>query len=331
MKTQPTRHGFTLIELLVVIAIIAILVALLLPAVQQAREAARRSSCKNNLKQMGIALHNYHDAHTCFPAGTFLEFEIWALSDDTAKARRGYWAWGTMLLPFLEQSALYETLNTGTLKHHQAIADSSIASLMQIPIKSFRCPSDTGERQNEDRRQGNGTTHNAVAVAKSNYVGVMGHRTIDPRTTEGFFNVAGNTVTAVGSHPTIPRRFRDITDGTSNTLAVGERATKVANFNYRAAVIFGHSGVNVNQPTRGINEVCGFLGMGINSANNTHSPNGFSSHHAGGAQFVLADGSVRFISENIEFDGDAGPLWRTPDTLMEYLVDLNDGNPVGEF
>ncbi|WP_339749897.1 DUF1559 domain-containing protein [uncultured Rubinisphaera sp.] len=107
------RIGFTLIELLVVIAIIAILVALLLPAVQQAREAARRSSCKNNLKQIGLAMHNYHDTHSCFPPGYVDQM---GESDEGDALTENQWGWGSQILPFLEQGAVFDVLDVGDNK-----------------------------------------------------------------------------------------------------------------------------------------------------------------------------------------------------------------------
>src|SRR3954447_24995498 len=119
------RTGFTLIELLVVIAIIAILIALLLPAVQQAREAARRTQCRNNLKQMGLAMHNYHDVFNCFPPG-YLGYPAAAGQDcsavrNTAPFAQG-WGWGTYLLPYLDQAPLYNSLNPG---QKQAVCDNA--------------------------------------------------------------------------------------------------------------------------------------------------------------------------------------------------------------
>src|SRR5690606_10195612 len=123
------HKGFTLIELLVVIAIIAILVALLLPAVQQAREAARRSSCKNNLKQLGLALHNYHDTYTLFPQGQFYI--------EGGSSWHGHSGW-VSLLPFLEQNAIYDQWN-----HNLHVYSGTNSSLRQNKLSAFQCPSDT--------------------------------------------------------------------------------------------------------------------------------------------------------------------------------------------
>ena len=144
-RTNPLRKGFTLIELLVVIAIIAILVALLLPAVQQAREAARRSQCKNNLKQIGIGMHGYHDTFSTLPPG-FVRVHA-------ADTDKGNWGWGTFILPFMDQGALYEALSPGEVDPAVTNSNGSLASAVQNPAKraemqnalpAFRCPSDTG-------------------------------------------------------------------------------------------------------------------------------------------------------------------------------------------
>ena len=139
------RQGFTLIELLVVIAIIAVLVSLLLPAVQQAREAARRSQCKNNLKQIGLALHNYHDTHSTFPAGYYSwvtnngSGPAWANIDpDTWDAAPG-WGWGTMLLPFLDQAPLYNQLNL-----NRSCWDGVNAAGVITTLPVFLCPTASG-------------------------------------------------------------------------------------------------------------------------------------------------------------------------------------------
>ena len=139
MLRQPSHRAFTLIELLVVIAIIAVLIALLLPAVQQAREAARRTQCKNNLKQFGLALHNYHDTHLLFPSAVF-----WtdANRDGQADTDVGHWAWGTMVLPFLEQGNLFTRLRAGALTPLQSHTASPGILKTSLPV--FLCPTDDG-------------------------------------------------------------------------------------------------------------------------------------------------------------------------------------------
>jgi prepilin-type N-terminal cleavage/methylation domain-containing protein len=143
-------RGFTLIELLVVIAIIAILVALLLPAVQQAREAARRSQCKSNLKQLGVALHNYHDVHSVFPPGCVNQEGDTANPDDRDRLN---WTWPVYLMPYMDQAPLYEQLNPGPTRATAAVSDPAKRAVMQQPLAAFRCPSDVGPATNtEDKR-----------------------------------------------------------------------------------------------------------------------------------------------------------------------------------
>ena len=159
-----TRRGFTLIELLVVIAIIAILVALLLPAVQQAREAARRSSCKNNLKQLGLALHNYHDTFFTFPPGYVRQF-----STGTTEAQ-SFWGWQTYLFPQMEESALYDAMQVGNVQLPTNLANATVLGQMDDPIDSLQCPSDAGPPTN-DRNQLNDSAPTPRLVATTNYVG----------------------------------------------------------------------------------------------------------------------------------------------------------------
>ena len=317
-KTNCSRRAFTLIELLVVIAIIAILVALLLPAVQQAREAARRSSCKNNLKQIGLALHNYHDIHRVFPAASY-ENEFWG-GDDT---RFSSFSWGTMLLPQLEQAPLFDILSPGNPDPlwRTVAADDDRLEAMEKGYSAFRCPSDHGPQVNDERSINDGTgSSNGKPLATSNYVGVNHTSNINRTSANGLFVSASNAE----SNKVRRRRMRDITDGTSNTLAVGERAYELNGYKTRAAVVFGHNG-NDGASNNGF---AGVLGSGyatINTAS-TAGERGFSSLHTGGAQFVLADGSVRFISENIDHR-----VQGAVDSTFEYLIAVQDGKVVGEF
>ncbi len=184
---SPNRTGFTLIELLVVIAIIAILIALLLPAVQQAREAARRTQCKNNLKQLGLAMFNYHDAYTVFPpAGTYL--------GNYPAAQAGHWSPQARLLPYIEQANLSNLINFSL-----GYSTQTTVSAVRVPI--FICPSETNDKMN-----GN---HWPITYAAN-----VGEWLVwDP--------VSGN----IGSGafgPNSKTGVRDFTDGTSNTLAYAE-------------------------------------------------------------------------------------------------------------
>ncbi len=318
----PILKGFTLIELLVVIAIIATLVAILLPAVQQAREAARRSTCKNNLKQIGLALHNYHDTYTTLPPG-FLRY-TYAQSTFNGPG----WSWATMILPQMEQGAMYESLNITT----NVLTDTStLQPYTQTVLSTYLCPSMPDVIINERYK----STTAAYGIAASSYKGVFGDRNTQANytTPDACPLLIGSCISgqngAFGANSSV--KFRDITDGLSNTVIVGEvpygfngrlNAAGTANMNYFGSVWAGlgnrvaASNVAVTQTLRGV------TATGANETNyriNGTSSYAFGSHHKGGAQFVLGDGAVRFISENI--DG----------KLTNNLAAREDGNTIGEF
>ncbi len=331
--------GFTLIELLVVIAIIATLVAILLPAVQQAREAARRSTCKNNLKQLGIAIHNYHDTYNLLPALSY-DNEI----NGGDEARHASFGWSVFLMPFMEQSAAYDAVSPGTPQRlHQAVNDTNKLRVMQTPMASFRCPSDAGPQTNGHYKinNGSGDDANDVELATTNYLAVNNSERVARNNANGAFVSAG----VPGNPPQnqiYRRAFRDITDGLSNTLFVGERAYLLEGVELGAGVLWGHTGnCDVYDSANGyINGYIMVAASGrppINELNNTNGVGGnavdgrqgFSSLHKGGSQFVLGDGAVQFISENIDWRvlGDGGVI----NSTYERLVNVSDGQPIGEF
>ena len=215
MSYPRARRGFTLIELLVVIAIIAILIALLLPAVQQAREAARRASCKNNLKQIGLALHNYHDVYAGFPSGW-----IGVTNGRSNVLGESGFAWGTMILPYLDQAPLYRRFNFSS-----PLDASPNRTLVNQHLTVYQCPSDPKPEsfQTPDR---NG---NQIQMATANYAGVFGTVELD----NCYTSPAGTPpVSAQGQclsdgvfYHNSAVKIRDIIDGASNTLIVGERTT----------------------------------------------------------------------------------------------------------
>lgn len=324
------RRGFTLIELLVVIAIIAILIALLLPAVQQAREAARRTQCKNNLKQIGLALHNYHDVYNVFPPGR---------TRNTYSGIRSAWytgniAWLPRLLPQIEQAAIFNSINwnmgqgTSRTDGHGGVNGANPTGARRQIVPAFRCPSDPGNGQVPWTTPAGvrvvGRTTNS-GYAPNNYMACVGYTTRLNANPPGLFGQ--NT----------RKRMRDLVDGTSNTLAVSEA---VIGF-YKLAVndsgnrTLCNAGSKDTSTTRQTGNSWFYsyfpqsaffntfvtpnsreYNCGVNS---DRVNNAARSMHVGGVQVLLCDGSARFVSENV----DAG-TWR-------YLGDTGDGQTLGEF
>jgi prepilin-type N-terminal cleavage/methylation domain-containing protein len=308
MSRFRRKAGFTLIELLVVIAIIAILIALLLPAVQQAREAARRTECKNNLKQLGLALHNYHDVYQAFPISLYGGY------GDTANVG-GYnqnsksWGWPVRLLPYIDQAPLYNLINPGTTT---MAASGQIATV--VPV--FLCPSDPALARIDE----NTSYMVGVTVARTDYKGVMGNDW-------NWGAYANNTVSAGDSFTnnngllyTLDyrsyRRISRITDGTSNTLAIGEA---VCNPLFVDGNGSGYSWMNAA-------ETAATAAVPINTYN-PKTPSSlpwdqrwsFASAHTGGCQFLLCDGAVRFLSQNIDLN------------TYRALASIDGGENIGDF
>ncbi len=337
---SKVRRGFTLIELLVVIAIIAILIALLLPAVQQAREAARRTQCKNSLKQIGLAWHNYHDVFNTFPPGYVAKNAGQQLNNEVSM-----WSWGAFILPYIDQAPLYNTLTPGPVLLEQRLTTN--LSAMQTPIPTFRCASDVGPGLNnyQNATMGlapNDTSYSALVqdaagnryeIATSNYVasGSVGTSTT-PMVDPTIYGPAGGV-----AFQNSKINLRDITDGSSNTLMVGERAYQYKQAVMGAATILGHSSMVVTQSTSWSvkSSQLNALGVtynGINAAISAHDHRGYSSVHVGGAHFVMCDGAVRFISENIDNVNTpiaAGTDWYT--STFTRLAGRNDGDVIGDF
>ena len=325
MKTRRSfvgelrRLGFTLIELLVVIAIIAILIALLLPAVQQAREAARRTQCRNNMKQIGLALHNYHESFKMFPALT-----NWGLSaaqmgraDFVSYHFANSLSWRVMILPYLEQQNVYNQFNFKGDRYSYGTAGDPM-TVCQTPINAYLCPSDP--------------TDTGVAWGSQPAGTLNGYATNTPYGTNyaGAYSVTGQTNEQKTRHtwgglPSQHIKTSDFTDGTSNTAQVVEK------FRGRAFVQTQCSTWDPNTLTWGAcsgspidlgRVLCGVWGIeqGYCGATATRAPNhkardevswadgtGFnqlnspaSSAHPGGAFGLFADGSVHFISASID-------------------------------
>jgi prepilin-type N-terminal cleavage/methylation domain-containing protein len=272
------RKAFTLIELLVVIAIIGILVALLLPAVQQAREAARRAQCKNNLKQIGLALHTYHDQHKFFPPG-WIGVDL-ATRTPNPDGMSG-WGWAAKLLPHVEQGPLYDQINPSL-----SLLDPFHTTVIKTHLPVYRCPSDQGN----DVWTINDASGNPLAtLAVANYVGAFGTLELDDCVGQPLpFQCVGDGAMYHNSRLNSAK----IPDGLSSTLFVGEHKTKDSLGWYST-----WSGVAAG----GEDAYVRILAVGDHTPNHPESHfDDFSSHHVGGAHFVLGDGSVRFVSENID-------------------------------
>lgn len=326
--SSRSRHGFTLVELLVVIAIIGILVGLLLPAVQAAREAARRMQCSNNLKQIGLAMHNYHDTFQVFPPGCIDNNRATNSPGDAANNNNGI-GWATFLLPFIEQSPLHDQISIETGGFARSWQDKNADGSLSDPIDSavvvidaFVCPSDPMSGINSDKSN----------LGKSNYLAIAGHSAVQTNTAgapagskNGMFFEDSN------------RRFRDVTDGTSSTLFVSERTTKNdrvgslqcggTDCNWAGGIWIGprviadtatwHTGLRLLDVTNvGGGSLTYGLGRTTASWADDWSAKGC---HPGGMQSTLGDGSVRFITETID--------------LVTYrdLHTPQDGNVIGPF
>jgi len=318
-----------------VIAIIAILIALLLPAVQQAREAARRTQCKNNLKQIGLALHNYQD--------TFNTLMPLAFGDGgVTGAVRPTWAWSVMMFPYMDQSPLYNALNPGTNSLTAAANTAATQSMLQIALPMLNCPSDPGQPLNNNRPFTTLVTGvNPFLVGKSNYPACSGSNSgSDNASPVGVFPASGATSSSTVIGYPKGTRFRDITDGLSNTILVGERGSgplpnaAPTDKSGWASVWCGFSFDQAAGDTTAWRVIRGMGEYRLTDGKSTtgdenHQDMAFSSQHVGGVHFLLGDGTVRFISLNIEWL----PINLNPKGWGAYnrLCDMNDGLPLGDF
>ncbi len=344
MVHSRRRRGFTLVELLVVIAIIGILIALLLPAVQAAREAARRSQCSNNLKQLGLALHNYHDTYKCFPIG----------------ARTGGWngGWGTSfyvrLLPYVEQTALFDQwpfTDRGNYSRHEGYANGNgnlrgnPVDITDLEIPPYRCPSSSLPLF----RGNNGMTNSYAGISGAveptgNYVPTRqrpcctccGSASFgDP--TDGLLSGSGMLVG--GSN--LVFKFSDCTDGSSNTMVIGEisdwmfdsagnrkNAGGPSNHGWSMGCGWNSNVTNVNTGNpierwfnlTSIRYPVGTRNYELPGVSDNWGPNNpLLSAHPGGAQIGLTDGSARFISETTDLE------------TLKVLADRDDRIPVPDF
>ena len=351
-RRMPLRSGFTLIELLVVIAIIAVLIALLLPAVQAAREAARRAQCQNNLKQIGLALHNYHDTHNLFPYGS-RGGRTWTqvgIKDGTN--------WRVSILPFLEQTSLYNALDfsgsfgAGTSEPVAYMGGNEELKGLVVPV--YRCPSSALELfpQTYINHAGtaNRTFNNQGRGMGIHYVGIQGsapdHEWIpNPEPTDGSagFRDCGHGWSCDQGMMTVNacQGIRSAIDGTSNTILIAEQSgyswsmvggvltpsDRTSNYyggwsgarqngmTIRSGTCSDHWQTGTTCVRHAPNSKAADPGNGEVYRNNTI----INSFHTGGIFTLLGDGSVRFISENIDFQSLKKLAWR------------NDGQVIGEF
>jgi prepilin-type N-terminal cleavage/methylation domain-containing protein len=334
------RRGFTLIELLVVIAIIAILIALLLPAVQQAREAARRSQCKNNLKQLGLALQNYHDTYTMFPNGNVAS---------------SVWGWGPsfymFILPYMDQAPLYNRINfSGTHPGWSCCGDAAGtangAVLNGVKIPVVVCPSSPLD---ELRDSGGSMQVNPQYWGISGATDGNGFSNPSNRQANCCDCCGGQQSTGLISSGGMlvalkAMKIRDCSDGTTNVMILGEHSNYIRNAqNQRIVQVTGIHGMmmggsylsrvesyaptgmfgrqfnltTVRYPPNApaINDNPNWPGVGDNFGSN----NPLNSAHTGGIQILLVDGSVRFVSDNVNM------------LTFRRLCTRDDGDPIGEF
>jgi len=278
------RPAFTLIELLVVIAIIAVLIGLLLPAVQKVRDAAARAECQNNLKQVGLALQAYHDTHKQFPPG--YASGVAANGDDAGPG----WGWAAFVLPQVEQTALAAQIDRA-----KAITDPAHAAPRVVSLKTFRCPADqlpatipVGALTPAGLPSGTQTD-----LAAANYPAVFG--VTEP-------GVDGNGMFYRNS----TTRIADLTDGTSSTLAVGERHYQLGPTTWVGVLPGAGHAAPVGSPFGGqvnvaANFVLGHSGESFGGPAAPGEANNFGSRHTGGTNFVFADGHVRFLGRGVDY------------------------------
>ncbi len=331
-KPAPKTHAaaFTLVELLVVIAIIGILIALLLPAVQAAREAARRSQCANNLKQLGLALQNYHDACKQLPlGGTNANSSSWFCQDP---AHHGSHL--VELLPFVEEQALYGQLTFKADTQYSLIGGGQYACSVQPSV--FVCPSDDSATYyvptNGYAAQQCGAGDMNQPRATGNYAASMGNQAFDQGCNFGgnMFGTGAavhgdsmdpSQISGIVSHMAWSATYRQITDGLSKTIAMGEMRALCAlhardGWMHVDSMWFATT-APINYPT------CpgepGYQQSTCNDEAHWGAAQGFKSRHSGGAQFTFCDGSVQFLTDDIDYN------------TYQQLGDRRDGQTIGIY
>ena len=346
MAHKPThRRGFTLVELLVVIAIIGILVGMLLPAIQSVRKAAQQASCLNKQRQIVLALQNFESAQGHLPALAYCPpFRVGTPEVDNVSAPS--WSWQAFILPYIEQQQFYDLIDpinsTALQQCMHAVTPEGASLLARItrPTDMLVCPSDIGPDINHRRFLGPDPrlmdSPESMAVAKTNYVGVNSiHNattfTNNRRMGSSFPTPAGGAFEEINKEV----EFRDMLDGQSNTLLIGERAWQYGSSrNPHMAYAANQMMCRDTRDENNAHQEAGFPGLGAsdasaaaangNAINFLHSDSRmametFSSRHPGGANFGFADGSARFINENVD-----------PQTMVN-LCGIADRNIVDDF
>lgn len=320
---RTRERAFTLIELLVVIAIIAVLIALLLPAVQQAREAARRSQCKNNLKQIGLALHNYHDALKLFPPGLCI---VTPSNPNNYPGFTGHQL-HAMILPYMDQVGLYNQLNwTFTDAFNASSVDTTQEALVKTVISSYACPS--SETNALYVYSVAPQSYTFCIQGKAEYVGIAGS------------SISANTNSTTGTFfKNSSTSFKDISDGSSNTIIIGEysglakgqkKSVKLGcaesvPATYGSSGLGWHSGYDDGTTPQITHKTVSYAPnqywccLTTSPALTSYFNQSLKSSHVGGIHALMGDGSVRFINENIQLQ-----------TLCN-LADIADRNTIGEF
>jgi prepilin-type N-terminal cleavage/methylation domain-containing protein/prepilin-type processing-associated H-X9-DG protein len=327
MKSKR-RAGFTLVELLVVIAIIGILVGLLLPAVQAAREAARRMQCSNNLKQLGLAMHNYHSAFNKLP------FSASPQIGAVGTRQRGV-SWIVRIMPYIEQNNVYSGLEfAGDFTMQDGLTPIVNFNLLNnLRVPGLECPSSPLPKTQTYTTHSNGS----VTLQMINYVGIAGSYwrggsttvvSTDPQTNIYGIAVHNGMITPIGTNSRAAS-FASASDGTSNTMMIGEQSDFFydANLNkidrrscgWRGGAWGNGAGSgNWTQNVTTVRYPIGTFGGSGNS--NPYDVNvALTGAHTGGLNVALADGSVQFLSETIEF------------AIQTALADRGDGTPIGEL
>jgi prepilin-type N-terminal cleavage/methylation domain-containing protein/prepilin-type processing-associated H-X9-DG protein len=344
------RYGFTLIELLVVIAIIAVLIALLLPAVQQAREAARRSQCKNNLKQLGLALHNYHEAHGTFPLGGFNQPGMVSLGGGMSIPLAGAYgpSFFVALLPYLDQQILYSNINTSVPASGDVLLGVNGPVVDRVKLASLLCPSSTIPAISGD----------SIKSTMPSYVGISGaaeNGVHTPEFSESRLKTLGAGIACGGDVSQVSwggillanmvTRFRDISDGTSQTMVIGECSDWLtweatgqkfgmdggAKLGWIAScevngVASTYNATGLKGRPANLTTVMHPIGHNIMPASadagtcQHRSPNRpLLSAHTGGTHALFCDGSVRFLGNSLDM------------LTLKRAATRDDGNPLGEF